>query len=77
MPRAYFYGAEDGFVLGVRENQWKYIFDLRTGVDELYDLGRDPDEQRNLAAGEVERCARWRQRLAAWMEANRRQYRYQ
>ena len=77
VPRAYFYVAEDGFVLGVRENQWKYIFDLRTGVDELYDLGRDLDEQRNLAAGEVERCARLRQRLAAWMEANRRQYRYQ
>ena len=41
---------------------------------ELYDLERDPAEQHNLAASEPERCARMRQRLAAWTEANRRQY---
>lgn len=73
-PRAYFYVAEDHFTLGLREDQWKYIFDLREGVDELYDLGRDPNEQHNLAKDEPERSARFRQRLAAWTEANRRQY---
>jgi arylsulfatase A-like enzyme len=73
-PRAYLYVAEDQFRLGVREGNWKYIFDLREGVDELYDLDRDPTEQRNLARSEPERCARLRQRLAAWTEANRRQY---
>jgi arylsulfatase A-like enzyme len=73
-PRAYFYVAEDHFTLGVREDQWKYIFDLREGVERLYDLNRDPDEQENLATAQPERCARLRQRLAAWTEANRRQY---
>ena len=73
-PRAYFYVAEDHFTLGVRERNWKYIFDLREGVDQLYDLDRDPDEQHNLATREPARCARLRQRLAAWTEANRRQY---
>ena len=73
-PRAYFYVAEDRFTLGVREENWKYIFDLREGVEELYDLSRDPTEQRNLAAGQPARCARLRQRLAAWADANRRQY---
>ena len=73
-PRAYVYVAEDQFRLGVREGNWKYIFDLREGVDELYDLDRDPTEQRNLARLEPERCARLRQRLAAWTEANRRHY---
>ena len=73
-PRAYFYAAEDHFTLGVREGNWKYIFDLREGVDELYDLDRDPTEQHNLAQAEPERSARFRQRLAAWTEANRRQY---
>ena len=72
--RAYFYVAEDSFTLGVREGSWKYIYDLRDGTEELYDLVRDPDEQRNLASSQPDRCARLRQRLAAWTEANRRQY---
>ena len=33
-----------------------------------------PLEQRNLAPEHPERCDRLRQRLAAWTEANRRQY---
>jgi arylsulfatase A-like enzyme len=74
VPRAYFYVAEDHFTLGVRETNWKYIFNLREGVEELYDLDHDPTEQHNLAAAQPERCARLRQRLAAWTEANRRQY---
>jgi arylsulfatase A-like enzyme len=73
-PRAYFYVAEDHFTLGVREDNWKYMFDLREGLEELYDLSRDPSEQRNLAATQPERTARLRQRLVAWTDANRRQY---
>ncbi len=73
-PRAYFYVAQDEFKLGVRENNWKYILDLRVGAQELFDLDHDPAEQHNLAAEEPERCLRLRQRLAAWAEANRRQY---
>ena len=73
-PRAYFYVAEDHFTLGVREDNWKYIFDLREGSEELYDLSRDPSEQQNLAMLQPERCARLRQRLVAWTDANRRQY---
>jgi arylsulfatase A-like enzyme len=73
-PRAYFYVAEDHFTLGVREDNWKYMFDLREGLEELYDLRRDPSEQRNLAAEQPERAARLRQRLVAWTDANRRQY---
>ena len=73
-PRAYFYVAEDTFRLGVREGAWKYIYDLREGSEELYRLDTDPTEQRNLAATEQARCVRLRQRLAAWAEANRRQY---
>ena len=73
-PRAYFYVAEDHFTLGVREGNWKYIFDLREGTEELYDLSADPTEQHNLAGAQPQRCARLRQRLAAWTDANRRQY---
>jgi arylsulfatase A-like enzyme len=73
-PRAYFYVAEDHFTLGVREGRWKYILDLREGVDELFDLDRDPNEQRNLSTSQRDITDRLRQRLAAWTEANRRQY---
>jgi phosphoglycerol transferase MdoB-like AlkP superfamily enzyme len=73
-PRAYFYVAEDYFRLGVREDNWKYVYDLREGLEELYDLSRDPTEQHNVAANEPQRSARLRQRLAAWTDANRRQY---
>ena len=73
-PRAYFYVAEDHFTLGIREGRWKYSFDLREGVDELYDLERDPNEEHDVAESQPELCARLRQRLAAWTEANRRQY---
>jgi arylsulfatase A-like enzyme len=72
--RAYFYVADDEFTLGIREDNWKYIFSLRGGGQELYDLERDPNEQQNLASSQPERCDRMRQRLAAWTEANRRQY---
>jgi arylsulfatase A-like enzyme len=72
--RAYFYVAEDHFTLGLREGNWKYIFALREGAEELYDIDKDPDEQHNLAADEPQRTGRMRQRLAAWTEANRRQY---
>jgi phosphoglycerol transferase MdoB-like AlkP superfamily enzyme len=74
VPRAYFYVAEDRFKLGVRENQWKYIYDLREAVEELYNLERDPNEQHNLAASEPALSTRLRRRLAAWTDANRRRY---
>jgi arylsulfatase A-like enzyme len=73
-PRAYFYAAQDEFKLGVREGEWKYIFDMRSATDELYDLTRDPDEKHSVSAEQPERSLRLRQRLAAFAEANRRQY---
>jgi len=74
VPRAYFYVAEDQFTLGIREDNWKYIFNLREGVDELYDLEQDPTEQHNLVKALPERSLDLRRRLAAWTEANRRHY---
>ena len=73
-PRAYFYAAGDRFELGVREGTWKYVLDVREGVEQLYDLDQDPTEQNNLAAAHPDRCRRLRQRLAAWTDANARQY---
>jgi arylsulfatase A-like enzyme len=58
----------------VRERDWKYIVDVRDGTEELYNLARDPAEQHNVAPAEAGRSRALRQRLAAFAEANRRQY---
>jgi arylsulfatase A-like enzyme len=65
-PRAYFYAANDHYLLGVREGDLKYIYDASRGRDQLFDLARDPDERENLAAARPDVCVRLRQRLAAW-----------
>ena len=65
-PRAYFYAANDDYLLGVREGDWKYIYNATEGRDELYNLKVDPAEGRNAAKEQKERVRRLRQRLAAW-----------
>ncbi len=68
-PRTYLFAAAWGqYLLGVREEDWKYIYDARGGREELYDLSTDRDEQKNLAASQTERACRLRQRLAAWLQ---------
>ena len=72
-PRAYFYAANDDYLLGVRENDWKYVYNVTRGRSELYDLVKDPDEQRNLAEQNDALCTRLRRRLAAWRDYAGRQ----
>jgi len=66
-PRAYFVASVGDYLFGVRDGQWKYIFNTTRGREMLFDLAGDPDEQRNVAAAEAERCRRLRQRIAAWV----------
>jgi len=69
-PRAYFFGAHGSFIYGVREDNWKYIYDYEEdiGFDELYDLAADPNEQTNLADKHPHIARQLRQRLAAWLD---------
>jgi lipoteichoic acid synthase len=67
-PRAYFYAANDDYLLGVREGDWKYIYNATLGRDELYDLKTDPSEQKNTASRQRDRVRRLRQHLAAWKD---------
>jgi arylsulfatase A-like enzyme len=66
VPRTYFYAANDDYLLGVREGNYKLIYNVTRGRDELYDLSRDPDEKVNIAAAHRDMCTVLRQRLAAW-----------
>lgn len=67
-PRAYFYAANDDYLLGVREDDFKYIYNVTAGREELYDLAKDPEEQTNIADRHPVKCKRLRQRVAAWRE---------
>lgn len=65
--RAYFFGMLDGVLLGVREGNYKYIYDVSHGGEQLFDVMDDPEEQVNIASRQPEKSRRLRQRLAAWV----------
>jgi arylsulfatase A-like enzyme len=46
-----------------RDSERKFIYDTRTGEEQLYDLARDPGESRNLVASDPLRAAWFRQSL--------------
>lgn len=70
--RAYFHGLRENLLLGVREGPLKYIFNATSGTEELYDLQTDPQELTNLSSTQVNQCFRFRQRLVAWAECQKR-----
>lgn len=65
--RAYFMAIAGGDVFGVREGNWKYIYDVTSGRESLFDLATDPREQQDTAAPHPELCLELRRRLAAWV----------
>ncbi len=67
-PRAYFYAANSDYLFGVREGNWKYVYNASAGLDDLYHLLDDPEEQTDVASKHPEICKRLRQRLAAWLK---------
>ncbi len=52
-------------LMGVRDGDWKYVFDARQGRDELYNLRGDMNEQVNVVAENPQLALRLRQKLAA------------
>lgn len=51
----------------IRSGPWKLIHYWEDGRDELYHLGRDPVEQRDLAQAQPEQRAALRKKLNTWM----------
>jgi arylsulfatase A-like enzyme len=50
-----------------RDEGYKFIYDTRTGDEELYDLARDPGEKTNLVTADPLRAAWSRQSLHHWI----------
>ncbi|MEA3186614.1 MAG: hypothetical protein QOD99_444 [Chthoniobacter sp.] len=66
-PRAFFLTNISDYLFGLREQNWKYIYDATGGREMLFDLANDAQEQHNTAASDPDRCRRMLQRIAAWV----------
>jgi arylsulfatase A-like enzyme len=75
--REYIHGEHEW---GLESNQWltdgkiKYIWFSQSGVEQLFDLSADPNEQRNLAAARPDVIAEWRRRLIAELDGREEGY---
>lgn len=63
---AYFHKDARPAQFGLRDGRWKYIAQLDGRLPELYDISRDPTEQQNLAARNLERVRMYRELAANW-----------
>lgn len=54
------------YQVGLRQGPWKFIDEPESGRSQLFDLRRDPEERRDLAATQPQRVARYREHLRAW-----------
>jgi arylsulfatase A-like enzyme len=55
----------------ITEDNWKLIYYHEDGRDELYHLGKDEVEQKDLAAAEPKRSKAMRAKLDAWFKATK------
>ncbi len=65
--RTFVVASVDDYILGIREERWKYFFEASTGRESLFDLAADPREQRDETAAQPELVQRLRSRIAAWI----------
>ena len=70
--RAYSVASGVDYQFGVTDAHFKYIVDVDGGYDRLYDLKTDPREQTDVAAQYPQVANAFRNRLAAFVEAEER-----
>jgi hypothetical protein len=58
-------------MLGLRDGPMKFIFELRSGRAQLFDLRDDPDERRNVAGLHAERTREYERTLRNWSAAQK------
>lgn len=56
---------------GLRDGRWKFILDLGSGRQKLFDLSHDPDEQVDLSASLPARVTSYERTLRAWSAAQK------
>jgi phosphoglycerol transferase MdoB-like AlkP superfamily enzyme len=70
---ALFYTDYSLGLLGLRDGNWKLIYELESGRAKLFDPSRDPGESRNLAADQPERVRAYQEHVKKWVAAQRSQ----
>ncbi|HSH38111.1 MAG TPA: sulfatase-like hydrolase/transferase [Chthoniobacterales bacterium] len=65
--RVFLMAVAGGDIFGVRDEQWKYFYDVTSARESLFDLGADPNEQIDIATREPAVSLQLRQRVAAWV----------
>lgn len=58
-------------LIGLRDGSWKFIYELDSGRSKLFNLQRDPREERNAINDEPGRAAAYRERVMKWSGAQR------
>jgi arylsulfatase A-like enzyme len=58
-------------MVGLRDGPWKFIHELTSHRDRLFDLEMDPLERTNVSAEHPDRVAWYRQRLEHWSAAQK------
>jgi len=59
-------------LLGLRDGDWKFVYELRSGRTKLFDLERDPREISDLSSREPARAAWYGQVVRGWSSAQKR-----
>jgi arylsulfatase A-like enzyme len=72
--RTYFSAATDGYLLALRQERWKYVFNATIGREELFDLSVDGRELNNIAREHKDVADACRGHLSAWLDSQRRRY---
>ena len=58
-------------LLGLRDGNWKLIYEIESGRSKLFDLSRDPAESRNLGNNHPDRVRAYTEHLNRWVAAQR------
>ncbi|HJZ59309.1 MAG TPA: sulfatase, partial [Gemmataceae bacterium] len=58
-------------LVGLREENWKYIYEIESDRHKLFDLAADPGETQNLATDHPDQVARYKAQLLDWCSTQR------
>jgi arylsulfatase A-like enzyme len=70
-PMALFYTDYSLGFVGLRDQQWKFIYEMESGRSKLFDVWQDAGEGSDLARQNPERVRTYRQRLLTWSAAQK------
>ena len=70
-PAVFFFTDSSLAFVGLREENLKYIYEIETGRQKLFDLTSDPGETLNLAGEHPDRIDRYKNQLLDWCSTQR------